>query len=322
VRSYDVDERDMHDPSLPEPLPHLLDELLEDGAADPADDARVRAVLHAIHEQLPAAPDEVTQRRHLARAARVRRQMAAQRQAARLARTAAVAGILVFALAAAGVLPNGLQRTVANAGTVVGVSLPSPSPAAPAGEDGDPQIHEIGDERSPASEDDDSSATGPPPATGPPAPTGQQEGAAKAAAHADDRLPPPARQQAAAQAAQARAEAGPAPQAHERAHEAVDAGPDNGNGNGTGRGNGNPPGTAHAHGHGTDGEADETSPGATARGSGAPDRGRPMARGRDGSADDAPSDRRRQDAGHMASDRPGPGAGNGPPAHARAAGRG
>ena len=126
----------MRDPSPSESFTRLLDELLEDGAADPAHDARVRAVLQTVHEQFTEAPDEVTRRRHLSQGARVRRQVAARRQAARLARTATVAGILLFALAAAGALPDGLQRTVANAGTVVGVTLPPPSPATPAGRSG------------------------------------------------------------------------------------------------------------------------------------------------------------------------------------------
>jgi hypothetical protein len=297
----------MRDPSPSEPFTHLLDELLEDGAGDPVADARVRAVLRTIHEQVPEPPDEVTQRRHLARAARVRRQVAARHQAARLARTAAVAGILVFALAAAGVLPDGLQRTVASAGTVVGVSLPSPSPATPAGEDGDPLIREIGDERPPRTDDGGDGEE----SAGPPTSSDQRATGAEAAAHADERrLPPAAHREAADRAAQALTEAGPAQQADDRAHEAVAAGPANANARGDGAQGRPETGPARGHGH----DAGESEERATARASSTSDRGGPPGRGGP-QANQGPSGQRGPGTGNGPS-------GNGPPSHAPAAARG
>jgi hypothetical protein len=135
-------ERDSHDP-----LQHLLDDLDGDDLDDPALDPRVEAVLLAMHERLTEPPDEVTRHRHLAEARRTARRTRRARRAGSLGRLSAVAAVLVLVLATVGLLPATLQQTVADAATLVGITLPTPGPT-PAGEElpaETPQISEIGD---------------------------------------------------------------------------------------------------------------------------------------------------------------------------------
>lgn len=291
MRPSAVDVRDMRDPSPSDPLPRLLDELLGDDAADPAVDARVRAVLCAAHERFRQAPDEVTRRRHLSGAHRARRRVAARRRLGRVARRGAVAAIVLYALAAAGLLPDGLQRTVADAGTVVGVRLPSPGPSAPAGGGPDAQLREDVDGRPPPREEDVEETSSPP---APEGPEGQDDGAS---AHAGDRRPPPpAREHASERATEALAAAGPAEPPAERSREAVAAGrPEDGTGRREGPTSGTPGSSSRPR------HTDDRSPDADA----------PPGHHGDGRGDgpgDGPPDHR------------GDGPGDGPPDHARGGG--
>lgn len=107
----------------------------DDGPLDPQQDPRLEAVLHALATALLQPPDELTQQRHLAAMHDARGDLRRTRVLRRVGRTGAVAVLAILAMAVSGVLPGPLQQTVADAATVVGITLPSPSPAAPALED-------------------------------------------------------------------------------------------------------------------------------------------------------------------------------------------
>ena len=109
----------------------------EDGPLDPMQDPRLEASLRALRANLCRAPDEVTERRHLAAARAARRRMRRARHLRNATRSGVAAGLVLVALALTGTLPGPLQQTVADAATLVGITLPVPAHPEPASDDTD-----------------------------------------------------------------------------------------------------------------------------------------------------------------------------------------
>ena len=154
----------MRESSPSDPLLPFLDELDEDGVTDPELDPRVRAVLLVMHDRLTEAPDDPIRDHHLARIRRTRRRVRRTRALGHVGRLSAVAAVLLLVLAVAGLLPATLQQTVADAATVVGVTLPAPPSTTPASEEVPAHVGEHdegdGDDTAPADDGDDGDDAG------------------------------------------------------------------------------------------------------------------------------------------------------------------
>jgi hypothetical protein len=131
---HDVDESEMtQHPSSDEPRDDRQVDL--EGLLDVDEDPRVEELLLAISGRLTVPPDELTTRRHLKAMKRARTGILTH-VARRTAGAAAVALLGAGVLAGGGLLPDDMQRGVAEAASRVGIELPRPAEEADEASDG------------------------------------------------------------------------------------------------------------------------------------------------------------------------------------------